>query len=132
MLRLTARYANGWNHWSAPDSFRKTSRHWDAACEREGRDPLTIWRSTQALVMVSDSAKSESAATRPRPGRDISNLIKVKTAEGLVNRRFTPSGPTNCGPPISPSVSRATARRTAAWSSTASHGASWPDVFRHC
>jgi alkanesulfonate monooxygenase SsuD/methylene tetrahydromethanopterin reductase-like flavin-dependent oxidoreductase (luciferase family) len=62
MLRLTARYANEWNHWSVPDGFRKTSQALDAACEREGRDPATIWRSTQALVMVTDSAESESAA----------------------------------------------------------------------
>ena len=62
MLRLTARYANEWNHWSAPDSFRTTSQALDAACDREGRDPSTIWRSTQALTVITDSAESESAA----------------------------------------------------------------------
>jgi alkanesulfonate monooxygenase SsuD/methylene tetrahydromethanopterin reductase-like flavin-dependent oxidoreductase (luciferase family) len=62
MLRLAARHADQWNHWSVPDSFRKTSQALDAACEREGRDPSTIWRSTQALTIVTDSRESEATA----------------------------------------------------------------------
>jgi alkanesulfonate monooxygenase SsuD/methylene tetrahydromethanopterin reductase-like flavin-dependent oxidoreductase (luciferase family) len=62
MLRLTARYASQWNQWSIPGGFGATSQMLDAACEREGRDPSTIWRSTQALTMVTDSAASEVRA----------------------------------------------------------------------
>jgi alkanesulfonate monooxygenase SsuD/methylene tetrahydromethanopterin reductase-like flavin-dependent oxidoreductase (luciferase family) len=62
MLRLIARYANEWNHWSAPGAFRQTAELLDAACEHVGRDPSTIWRSTQALTIVTDSAESEARA----------------------------------------------------------------------
>jgi alkanesulfonate monooxygenase SsuD/methylene tetrahydromethanopterin reductase-like flavin-dependent oxidoreductase (luciferase family) len=62
MLRLAARYASVWNHWSVPDGFRESSQALDAACEREGRDPSTISRSTQALTIVTDSAESEATA----------------------------------------------------------------------
>jgi alkanesulfonate monooxygenase SsuD/methylene tetrahydromethanopterin reductase-like flavin-dependent oxidoreductase (luciferase family) len=59
MLRLAARYASQWNQWSIPGGFSATSQVLDAACEREGRDPSTIWRSTQALTMVTDSPAAE-------------------------------------------------------------------------
>jgi alkanesulfonate monooxygenase SsuD/methylene tetrahydromethanopterin reductase-like flavin-dependent oxidoreductase (luciferase family) len=62
MLRLIARYANEWNHWSAPGAFRQTADALDAACEKVGRDPSTIWRSTQALTMVTDSPEAEARA----------------------------------------------------------------------
>jgi alkanesulfonate monooxygenase SsuD/methylene tetrahydromethanopterin reductase-like flavin-dependent oxidoreductase (luciferase family) len=62
MLRLTARYASQWNQWSIPGGFSATSQVLDAACKRQGRDPSTIWRSTQALTMVTDSPTSEVRA----------------------------------------------------------------------
>ena len=62
MLRIAARYSNEWNQWSAPGGFTANSRLLDAACEREGRDPSAIWRSTQALTMVTKSAESRGRA----------------------------------------------------------------------
>ncbi|MHA0287581.1 LLM class flavin-dependent oxidoreductase [Mycobacterium sp. C3-094] len=62
MLRLIARHAHEWNQWSAPGGFAERSAALDAACEREGRDPATVRRSTQALVMVTDSAEAEAKA----------------------------------------------------------------------
>jgi len=62
MLRVAARHANQWNQWSVPGGFKTTSRVFDAACEREGRDPATIWRSTQALTMITNSAESTAQA----------------------------------------------------------------------
>jgi alkanesulfonate monooxygenase SsuD/methylene tetrahydromethanopterin reductase-like flavin-dependent oxidoreductase (luciferase family) len=62
MLRLVARYAQEWNQWSAPGEFGKTSAVLDAACEKEGRDPATVWRSTQAVVIVTDSPEEEARA----------------------------------------------------------------------
>lgn len=64
MLRIIARYADEWNCWSAPGSFRETSEQLDAACETTGRDPSTIWRSTQALTIVTDSLAGERQAAR--------------------------------------------------------------------
>ena len=62
MLRLAARYSSHWNQWSAPGGFKTAARVLDAACEREGRDPATIWRSTQALTMVTNSAEDRGRA----------------------------------------------------------------------
>lgn len=62
MLRLIARHAQEWNQWSAPGEFGERSAALDAACEKEGRDPATVWRSTQAVVMVTESAEDEARA----------------------------------------------------------------------
>ena len=62
MLRLIARHAQEWNQWSTPGEFGERSSALDAACEKEGRDPATVWRSTQAVVMVTDSAEAEAKA----------------------------------------------------------------------
>ena len=62
MLRLVARYADEWNCWSAPGSFRETADKLDAACEQVGRDPSTISRSTQALTIVTNSPAGERRA----------------------------------------------------------------------
>jgi alkanesulfonate monooxygenase SsuD/methylene tetrahydromethanopterin reductase-like flavin-dependent oxidoreductase (luciferase family) len=64
MLRLIARYAHEWNHWSAPGRFRETADRLDAACEMAGRDPASIWRSTQALTIVTQSPTEEARAAR--------------------------------------------------------------------
>jgi len=62
MLRLIAEYADAWNHWSAPGLFRATADKLDAACEQLGRDPSTIWRSTQALTILTGSREQEERA----------------------------------------------------------------------
>jgi F420-dependent oxidoreductase-like protein len=70
MLRLVARHADEWNMWSTPASFAERSAALDAACEREGRDPSTIHRSTQMVVLpVADPAKGAELVGRlaPRP-----------------------------------------------------------------
>ena len=62
MLRLIARHAQEWNQWSAPGEFGERSAALDAACEKQGRDPATVWRSTQAVVMVTETAEDEARA----------------------------------------------------------------------
>lgn len=54
MLELVATHADIWNHWSLPSTYPARARVLDAACERAGRDPATVTRSTQALVLLSD------------------------------------------------------------------------------
>jgi len=72
MLGIVARYATAWNMWSTPDQNRErfavVARH----CEAIGRDPVQVSRSTQAIVIVSDSdsfenerAIAEGLAPRP-------------------------------------------------------------------
>jgi alkanesulfonate monooxygenase SsuD/methylene tetrahydromethanopterin reductase-like flavin-dependent oxidoreductase (luciferase family) len=52
MLRLTARFADEWNTWGAPDENRRRTDLFLAACEAEGRDPAAVHRSAQALVYL--------------------------------------------------------------------------------
>ena len=70
MLRLVARHADEWNMWSTPATFAERSAALDAACEREGRDPSTIRRSTQGVVFHEpDPARAAALveAMAPRP-----------------------------------------------------------------
>lgn len=54
MLGLTARWADEWNMWGLPEVLAGRAAVLDAACERIGRDPASIARSTQALVLLTD------------------------------------------------------------------------------
>ena len=82
MLRIVARLADQWNCWSTPDLFAHKSSVLDTWCEREGRDPASIWRSTQALVFLTDDdAKADEllgavprAAIGGTPGRLVDTL----------------------------------------------------------
>ena len=56
MLRITARMADEWNMWSLPELIAQRSAQLDRACEAIGRDPATIARSTQALLLPTDDA----------------------------------------------------------------------------
>jgi alkanesulfonate monooxygenase SsuD/methylene tetrahydromethanopterin reductase-like flavin-dependent oxidoreductase (luciferase family) len=54
MLGFTARYAQEWNTWGAPELAAEGRAGLVAACEKEGRDPSTFHTSTQALVFLTD------------------------------------------------------------------------------
>lgn len=56
MLRITARHADEWNTWGAPDMAGGALTKLLTACEQVDRDPATLWKSAQALVFVSDNA----------------------------------------------------------------------------
>ncbi len=56
MLRITATHADEWNTWGAPEMAGGALDKFHTACEQVGRDQATIWKSTQALVFVSDDA----------------------------------------------------------------------------
>jgi F420-dependent oxidoreductase-like protein len=65
MMRLAARYADEWNSWGTPATLRAKLDSLAAACDREGRDPFTIRRSTQALFfLVDDDATADRTAGR--------------------------------------------------------------------
>ena len=55
MLRITARHANEWNTWHAPDLADRIQAL-AKACEKTGRDPATMWRSVNALIDLDGSA----------------------------------------------------------------------------
>ena len=57
MLRITARFADEWNTWGAPDMAGGALEKLHTACEQVERDPATLWKSTQALVFMTDNAE---------------------------------------------------------------------------
>ncbi|TCM51629.1 TIGR03560 family F420-dependent LLM class oxidoreductase [Kribbella sp. VKM Ac-2568] len=72
-LRIVAKYADEWNHWGLPEVARHKGEVFRAHCEKIGRDPATVRRSTQAMIEVlvpGDTAAEErrdrlTAAGRP-------------------------------------------------------------------
>ncbi|MCW0213743.1 MAG: LLM class flavin-dependent oxidoreductase [Pseudonocardia sp.] len=56
MLGVVARRADEWNCWSTPEVFAHKSAVLDEHCERIGRDPAEIRRSTQAMLDIDGSA----------------------------------------------------------------------------
>jgi probable F420-dependent oxidoreductase len=61
MLRITARYANEWNTWAAPEQAADRRAALIETCHEVGRDPATMRTSVNALVDLGGSA--------PPPGR---------------------------------------------------------------
>lgn len=67
MLSLVAQHGDEWNTWTKPGEFRTAAEPLDAACERHGRDPKSVRRSTQAGILVTDEperARAFEADTR--------------------------------------------------------------------
>ena len=52
MLRIVAEYADAWNAWGAPELIAHKSAVLDEHCAAVGRDPQSIGRTAQALVVV--------------------------------------------------------------------------------
>ena len=78
MPGVVARWADEWNHWSTPASFARKRAIYDAALEAADRDPATLVRSTQALVLLGpDGARAadELAAIRPAIGGTPAQLV---------------------------------------------------------
>jgi alkanesulfonate monooxygenase SsuD/methylene tetrahydromethanopterin reductase-like flavin-dependent oxidoreductase (luciferase family) len=53
MLRITARHAQEWNTWAAPELAARRRREFEQACADTGVDPASLHTSVQALVTVS-------------------------------------------------------------------------------
>jgi len=69
-MAIAAQHASVWNAWTTPDALAEHIAVLDAHCESIGRDPSTIARSTQALVLLSEdeawlAPRRESLAGRP-------------------------------------------------------------------
>jgi alkanesulfonate monooxygenase SsuD/methylene tetrahydromethanopterin reductase-like flavin-dependent oxidoreductase (luciferase family) len=56
MLRITARHAQEWNTWGAPDLSGGRRVDFLAACEAVGTDPTSMSTSVQALIFFNDDA----------------------------------------------------------------------------
>lgn len=94
-LRIAARYANEWNVWGTPEVLARKGQILDRYCEDLGRDPRTIRRSAQALlVMTDDRSLIERVRASGRPvlggtGPELRALVE-QYAEAGVNELVIP------------------------------------------
>lgn len=72
MLRATARFAQEWNTWGAPETAAANREKFQAACEAVGTDPASLHTSVQALVFMSEDAERlEKWRSKADPTRSI-------------------------------------------------------------
>ncbi|GIW13612.1 MAG: luciferase-like hypothetical protein [Tepidiforma sp.] len=94
-LRIVARFANEWNTWGTPDVLAHKGRVLDRHCEELGRDPRTIRRSAQALLVMSDDpaaverARASGFAVIGGTGPELRALVE-QYAEAGVNELIIP------------------------------------------
>jgi len=69
MMGLVARHADEWNMWGLADAIAERSGVLDQRCDAIGRDPATIKRSAQALVLLTDDPARADAFLRGTGGR---------------------------------------------------------------
>ena len=66
MCRITARFAQEWNTWGAPETAERKLGTFTSACERVDVDPATKHKSVQALLVLStDTERLEKARSGP-------------------------------------------------------------------
>ena len=78
MAAIVARYADEWNTWSTPSLWKEKRVGFDRALDAIDRDPASLYRSTQALVLLGPKAKEkaeELAAIRPAIGGTAEQLV---------------------------------------------------------
>ena len=59
LLRIAAQHADGWNTcwvWT-PDAYRERLRVLDDACEKNGRDPATLWRTLGLYALCGENER---------------------------------------------------------------------------
>ena len=75
MLRIAARYGDEWNMWATPEMASAKLPEFLSACEAVGRDPSTVARSANAMVMMSD----DETWLEPRRSRQYPSATIVGT-----------------------------------------------------
>lgn len=104
MLGIVARHADHWNMWGLPEVLAERAGVLERHCERIDRDPSTIERSTQALVMLTDDderARRFVEAVAPRaayagPAEGFAALV-ADWAEVGVDEVIVPDGALGSG-----------------------------------
>ena len=69
MLGVVARHADEWNMWGLADTIAERSVVLDRRCEAIGRDPGSIKRSAQALILLTDDRARADAFLAGTGGR---------------------------------------------------------------
>ncbi|GAA1596959.1 LLM class flavin-dependent oxidoreductase [Kribbella sancticallisti] len=65
-LGIVAKYADEWNHWGRPELAVQKGKAFQAHCEKIGRDPATVRRSTQAITEIVVPGDTEAAERKQR------------------------------------------------------------------
>jgi len=92
MMGVVARHADEWNMWGLADTIAERAAVLDRRCEAIGRDPASIARSAQALVLLTDDrerAETFRAGGAGRPAaiagttNDVARAVAAWQAVGL-------------------------------------------------
>lgn len=91
MMGVVARHADEWNMWGLADVIAERAAVLDRRCEAIGRDPATIARSAQALVLLTDDRDRADAFLEGTGGRaaiagttdDVAEAVAAWQAVGL-------------------------------------------------
>lgn len=92
MAGIVARQADEWNVWGTPEAFAHKSAVMTRACEEAGRDPRTLRRSTQALIVL---GREPTEADGPRAvGGSLERLRDIfgRYAAAGVDELIVPDG----------------------------------------
>jgi F420-dependent oxidoreductase-like protein len=65
-LGIVAKYADEWNHWGLPEVAVQKGEAFARHCEKIGRDPKTVRRSSQAQIAIVVPGDTEAEETRAR------------------------------------------------------------------
>lgn len=63
-LGIVAKYADEWNHWGLPETAVHKGEVFRRHCEKIGRDPGTVRRSTQAMIEIVVPGDTEAEQRR--------------------------------------------------------------------
>jgi F420-dependent oxidoreductase-like protein len=72
-LRIAAQHADEWNVWGSPEVLKHKGAVLDRHCEEAGRDPATIKRSAQAMLLFTDD-RAEAERQRAS-GRGVAGTV---------------------------------------------------------
>jgi F420-dependent oxidoreductase-like protein len=70
-MRIAARFADEWNAWCTPDVMVAKGAVLRAHCEELGRDPGTIQKSTQAMLVAGGDAATRAEQAQKFAGRPV-------------------------------------------------------------
>ena len=82
-LGIVAKYADEWNHWGRPDLAVQKAKAFEAHCEKIGRDPATVRRSTQTMIEVVVPGDTEAVERKQRLEERGSHVIMGSAQEVL-------------------------------------------------
>jgi alkanesulfonate monooxygenase SsuD/methylene tetrahydromethanopterin reductase-like flavin-dependent oxidoreductase (luciferase family) len=80
MLRITARHAEEWNAWADADSAGPQRQQLIEACETVGRDPATVWTTTNALISLDGGTPRDFPALAGSAQQIVDQLGRIADA----------------------------------------------------